>query len=154
MSFFKAFVNQMIKEAGNAVDFLSHYKKQYGNDGLKTGGYGLDRFNSVVKAHSSVAGMIAEFDLNGEDCEYMSLDGYENPYTQAYEEEYERAERESMALQAMGVEIDPEMLMDMYRVEKDAYKYAQQLAQAWLDGKDWIPEEVMDWAWYDLSSHN
>lgn len=53
-----------------------------------------------------------------------------------------------------GEEINVELLIDWDTVEENAYEYAEELAQAWLDGDEWIPEEIMDWAWYDLSDHN
>lgn len=84
----------------------------------------------------------------------MSVDGYANPYTQAYQEEYQRCAIEAAILSMFGEEVDPEDLMDMDAVEEDAYQYACDLADAWQDGSVWIPEEIMDWAWYDLSSHN
>lgn len=77
-----------------------------------------------------------------------------NPYTQAYREERERAEAEAEILTMFGEEIDVELLIDWDTVEENAYEYAEELAQAWLDGSEWVPEEIMDWAWYDLSDHN
>ena len=44
--------------------------------------------------------------------------------------------------------------MEFEAVDETAYNYACDLVNAWLDGSDWIPEEVMDFAWYELSSHN
>ena len=152
-TFAKAFLNEGLKLFGEAVTFLSEYRRAGGQD-PNGGGWGLERFNSVVNAHSSPMGIVDEFELNQEECEYMSVDGYENPYMQAYEEEYERAERQAEMMQAAGMAVDPEDLMNWERVEKDALRYALQLANAWLDGSEWIPEEVMDWAWYDLSGHN
>ena len=111
----------------------------------------LDRFNSIIDAHSSVDDMIEEWGLADEGCRYQSLDGYSNPYTQAYREERERAEEEVEVLAMFGEEIDVELLIDWDTVEENAYEYAEELAQAWLDGSEWIPEEIMDWAWYDLS---
>lgn len=53
-----------------------------------------------------------------------------------------------------GEEIDVELLIDWDTVEENAYEYAEELAQAWLDGDEFIPEEICDWAWFDLSDHN
>ena len=53
-----------------------------------------------------------------------------------------------------GEEIDVELLIDWDSVEENAYEYAEELAQAWLDGSEWMPEELMSWAWWDLSDHN
>ena len=122
------------------------------------GGWGLDRFQSVIDAHSSIEDMVEEWELDSEDSNYMSLDGYPNCYAQAYQEEYNKAQEIAdelnMILIEFGEEVEPEELMDMDAVEENAYEYACDLAQAWYDGSEWIPEEVMDWAWYDLSSHN
>ena len=122
------------------------------------GGWGLDRFQSIIDAHSSTEEMVEEWNLYGEDSTYMSLDGYPNCYTQAYQEEYDKAQEKAdilnMILIEFGVEVLPEDLMDMDTVEENAYEYACDLAEAWYSGQEWIPEEVMDWAWYDLSDHN
>ena len=143
----------IFRSAGSNASFLGAYREAGGQD-YSGGGWGLSRFNSVVEAHSSVEGIVEEWELADEGCEYMSLDGYDNPWTQAYEEEYERAEIQASVMEAMGIPVDAEDLINWDRIERDAYRYALQLAQAWLSGAEWIPEEVMDWAWYDLSSHN
>lgn len=117
-------------------------------------GIALDRFNSIIDAHSSVEEIVEEFDLAGEDCEYQSLDGYANCYEQAYLEALMAATAEAEALAAVGIEVDPEELIDWDEVYQNAYDYALQLAEAWLDGSEWIPEEVLDWAWYEVSDHN
>ena len=52
------------------------------------------------------------------------------------------------------VEVDVEELMDMDKVEEDAYDYACELADLYIDGMTWIPEEMLDWAYYDVSDHN
>lgn len=121
-----------------------------------SGGWGLERFNSIVKAHSDVEGIIERFDLDEEGCEYPSLDGYENCWTQAWEEEMEKfiAIIAGMDFDEPDDEPDPEDLIDRDTVDAKAHHYAKQLAEAWLSGEEWIPEEVMDWAWYELSGHN
>ena len=123
------------------------------------GGWGLDRFQSIIDAHSSIEDMVDEFELDSEDSNYMSLDGYTNCYTQAFEEELAKAEAEADILNMLlyefgGEEVDPEDLINMEAVDENAYEYACDLAEAWYSGQEWIPEEVMDWAWYDLSDHN
>ena len=118
------------------------------------GGWGLDRFQSIIDAHSSVEDMVDEFELDDESCPYMSVDGYKNPYMQAYLEALHEAREEAEILAMFGEEVDPEELIDWDDVEENAYEYACELAEAWYDGSYWIPEEVMDWAWYDLSDHN
>jgi hypothetical protein len=42
-----------------------------------------------------------------------------------------------------GEEIDVELLIDWDTVEENAYEYAEELAQAWLDGDEWIPEILL-----------
>ena len=104
--------------------------------------------------YSSIEDMVDEFELDSENSNYMSLDGYPNCYTQAYQEEYNEAKEEAEILAFFGEVIDPEDLMDMDEVEENAYEYACDLAEAWYSGQEFVPEEVMDWAWYDLSDHN
>ena len=146
----------IFKSVASGVSFLGAYREA-GGQSYYGGGWALERFNSIIGAHSSVDGIVEEWELADECCEYMSVDGYDNPWTQAYEEEYERAEQRAEVLSAASgglIEFQAEDLMNWERVEMDAYKYAVQLANAWLDGSEWIPEEVLDWAWYTLSSHN
>lgn len=118
------------------------------------GGWALDRFNSIVDAHSSVEDLVDEFELDDESCPYMSVDGYSNPYTQAYREAYQEAQQEAEILAMFGEEVDPEELIDWDEVEENAYEYACELVEAWLNGSYWIPEEILDYAWYELSDHN
>lgn len=155
--FSRIFGGGKIKSVASGASFLGAYREASGKS-YSGGGWGLDRFNSVVEAHSSVEDMVDEWGIDSEDSKYMSLDGYANCYTQAWTEEYERASEMAdimnMLLAEFGEEIDPEELMDYDRIEENAYEYACELAQAWLDGGEWVPEEIMDWAWYDLSDHN
>ena len=151
--FSRIFGGKSIKSAATSTSFLGAYRVA-GGQSYSGGGWGLDRFNSIIDAHSSVDDMIEEWGLADEGCRYQSLDGYSNPYEQAYREERERAEEEAEVLAMFGEEIDVELLIDWDTVEENAYEYAEELAQAWLDGDEWIPEEIMDWAWYDLSDHN
>ena len=118
------------------------------------GGWGLDRFQSIIDAHSSIEDMVDEFELDDESCPYMSVDGYKNPYTQAYMEELQEAQQEAEILAMFGEEVDIEELIDWDEVEENAYEYACELAEAWYDGSYWIPEEILDFAWYTLSDHN
>ena len=98
--------------------------------------------------------MVEQFELDGESCPYMSVDGYANPYMQAYLEELQEAQQEAEILAMFGEEVDPEELIDWDTVEQNAYEYACELVAAWLDGSYWIPEEILDYAWYELSDHN
>lgn len=146
-----------VKSIASSTSFLGAYREASGKD-PSWGGWGLDRFNSIVDAHSSVEDLVDMFEIYDEGSKYMSLDGYANCYTQAWQEEYERASVEAdilnMLLAPFGEEVEPEELMDYDKIEEDAYEYACELVEAWLDGGEWVPEEVMDYAWYGLSDHN
>lgn len=139
-----------IAKAASSVSFLQTYSGG-------SAGWGLSRFRSIIDAHSSIEDMVEEWGLDAEDSTYMSPDGYPNCYTQAYEEEYERASVMADMMSALTgglIHFDPEDFMDYERIEMNAYEYACQLADNWYSGAEWIPEEIMDWAWYDLSDHN
>lgn len=142
------------KSIGTKASFLGSYRAASGRS-YSGGGWGLARFNSIVDAHSSVEDLIEEFSIDSEDSNYMSLNGYPNCYTEAYEQEKEKAEIEAEILEALGIEIDDiEELMDFDQIEQDAFDYAVDLVSAWLDGGEWVPQEIMDFAFYDLSDHN
>ena len=147
----------IVKGVVSNASFVGSYRVSSGKS-YHGGGWGLDRFQSIIDAHSSIEDMVEEWDLDSESSNYMSLNGYPNCYTQAYQEEYDKAQEEAeilnMILIELGEEVDPEDLMDMEAVDENAYEYACDLAEAWYDGQEWIPQEVMDWAWYDLSDHN
>ena len=153
MGLFGKIFGNIIKGVASNASFVGSYRVA-GGKSYSGGGWGLDRFQSVIDAHSSIEDMVDEFELDSESSNYMSLDGYPNCYTQAYQEEYNEAKEEAEILAFFGEVIDPEDLMDMDEVEENAYEYACDLAEAWYSGQEWIPEEVMDWAWYDLSDHN
>lgn len=147
-----------VKSVASSSSFLGAYREA-GGQSYSGGGWGLDRFQSVIDAHSSIEDMVDEFELDSEDSNYMSLDGYTNCYTQAFQKELDKAEAEADILNMLlaefgGEEVNTEDLINMEAVDENAYEYACDLAEAWYSGKEWIPEEVMDWAWYDLSSHN
>lgn len=151
--FSRIFGGKSVQSVAQNASFLGAYREA-GEQSYDGGGWGLDRFNSIIDAHSSIDDMIEEWGLADEGCRYQSLDGYSNPYTQAYREERERAEEEAEVLAMLGEELDADLLIDWDTVEENAYEYAEELAQAWLDGDEFIPEEICDWAWWDLSSHN
>ena len=157
MGLFSKIFGGIIKGVASNASFVGSYRVA-GGKSYSGGGWGLDRFQSIIDAHSSIEDMVDEFELDDESCPYMSLDGYPNCYTQAYQEEYNKAQEEAdilnMFLMEFGEEVEPEDLMDMDAVDENAYDYACELAEAWYSGQEWIPEEVMDWAWYDLSDHN
>ena len=153
MGLFGKIFGNIIKGVASNASFVGSYRVASGKS-YSGGGWGLDRFQSIIDAHSSIEDMVDEWELDDESCPYMSLDGYPNCYTQAYQEEFNEAKEEAEILAFFGEVIDPEDLMDMDEVEENAYEYACDLAEAWYSGQEWIPEEVMDWAWYDLSDHN
>ena len=157
MGLFSSIFSGVIKGIASNTSFVGAYREASGKS-YGGGGWGLDRFQSVIDAHSSTEEMVEMFALDSESCPYPSVDGYANPYWQAWQEEYDRRVIEAEILNAMmgmfGEEVDPEDLMDMDEVEENAYEYACDLFDAWYDGSYWIPEEVMDYAWYALSDHN
>ena len=153
MGLFGKIFGNIIKGVASNASFVGSYRVA-GGKSYSGGGWGLDRFQSIIDAHSSIEDMVDEFELDSESSNYMSLDGYPNCYTQAYQEELSEAKEEAEILAFFGEVIDPEDLMDMDEVEENAYEYACDLAEAWYSGQEWIPEEVCDWAWWDLSDHN
>lgn len=142
-----------VKSVASSASFLGAYREA-GGQSYSGGGWGLDRFNSIVDAHSGVEDLVDTFEIDDEGSNYQSLDGYRNCYSQAWHEEYEQASFEAAILSAFGEIVEPEELMDYGKVEEDAYDYACELVEAWLDGGEWVPEDVMDYAWYGLSDHN
>ena len=153
MGLFGKIFGNIIKGVASNASFVGSYRVASGKS-YSGGGWGLDRFQSIIDAHSSIEDMVDEWELDSEHSNYMSLDGYPNCYTQAYQEELSEAKEEAEILAFFGEVIDPEDLMDMDEVEENAYEYACDLAEAWYSGQEWIPLEVMEWAWYDLSDHN
>ena len=158
MGLFGKIFGNIIKGVASNASFVGSYRVASGKS-YSGGGWGLDRFQSIIDAHSSIEDMVDEFELDSENSNYMSLDGYPNCYAQAYQEELDKAQEEADILNMLlaefgGEEVDPEDLMNMDAVDENAYEYACDLAEAWYSGQEWCPEEVMDWAWYDLSDHN
>lgn len=153
MGLFSSIFSSVIKGVASNASFVGAYREASGKS-YSGGGWGHDRWCSVIDAHSSTDDIVETWGLDGEDCPYMSVDGYANPYTQAYSEEYQKCAIEAQLLSLFGEDVEVEDLMDMNAVKEDAYDYACDLADAWYDGTYWIPEEIMDWAWYSLSSHN
>lgn len=153
MGLFSAIFSGVVKGIASNTSFVGAYREASGKS-YSGGGWGLDRFQSIIDAHSGTDDIVETWALNQPSCPYMSVDGYPNPYQQAYQEEYQKCVVEAMLLSMFGQETDPKDLMDMDAVEEDAYDYACDLADAWYDGQEWIPEEILDFCWYDLSSHN
>ena len=157
MGLLSAIFSGIVKGVASNASFLGSYREA-GGQSYEGGGWGLDRFQSIIDAHSSIEDIVEEWDLDSESSNYMSLDGYPNCYAQAYQEEVDKAVEKAdiinMLLLPFEEEVDPEDLIDYDKIDENAYEYACDLAEAWYDGTEWIPEEVMDWAWYDLSDHN
>lgn len=145
--FSRIFTNRSAVNSAINTSFLQTYSGG-------SAGWGLDRFNSIIEAHSSPEEIVEEFELDQPGCGYSSLDGYESCWTQAYEEEYELAEIMSDILAEEEVFEDPEDLIDWEVVEEKAFAYAVELVEAWLDGSEWCPQTIMDWAYYEVSDHN
>lgn len=47
-----------------------------------------------------------------------------------------------------------EEFIDTDEVEKNAFEYACEFAQEWIDGSVWIDPSVLSWAFYEVSDHN
>lgn len=91
-----------------------------------------------------------------------------NEEAQALEQEAQELLEQAEALRAEALllqgEIDGyyaemEMLtieefIDEDMVDNNAYLYATEFAQQWIDGTVWIPMDVLSWAFYEVSDHN
>lgn len=110
------------------------------------GGYGARSFQNIIDAHSSAEEIVEEFGLDREDAPYG------NCYQRAYKEAYQQAIIEMML--ALDFDGDPEDYIDWDEVEENAHDYAVELAERWINREEWIPEEVINWAFYDVSDHN
>lgn len=47
-----------------------------------------------------------------------------------------------------------EQFIDDEMVKQNAFQYACDFADKWVDGEEWIPTDVLNWAYYDVSDHN
>lgn len=118
------------------------------------GGYGAITFGNIMNAHSSEEEIVEEFELDGEDCHYKHPSFETTCYKQAYREALMEAQIEAAMLGVFGMDVDPEDLIDWDKVEENAYDYALDLASMYIGGETWIPEDILDWAYYDVSDHN
>ena len=87
---------------------------------------------------------------------------------EALEQEADELIEAAEVLEAQAVELqltieDLYVEMEMFTVEdfidydavaEKARDYALEQAEQWIAGAEWIPAEVLDWAYYDVSSHN
>lgn len=121
----------------------------YGGASKGTGGGsgGMDAltaFQNIMEAHGGVSRIVDECDP----CSY-----------------YQSEELEKMAEAALGIEGIP-WKNGIYDKDKDGMDFEEeieayieevlptQIAMDWLDGTRWIPEDVLDWAFYEVSDHN
>lgn len=113
------------------------------------GGYAAWTFKNIMDAHCTEDDIISEFGLDQEDCDYK------HPFlgTTCWQAAYREALQEAMET-AMMLGGDPEDFIDWDQVEEDAYDYATELAGLYINGDIWIPLEILEWAYYDVSSHN
>lgn len=70
-----------------------------------------------------------------------------------------RAEALELQLEIDGYYSEIDMLsieefIDFETVESNAFLYATEFAQQWIDGSVWIPMDVLSWAYYEVSDHN
>lgn len=70
-----------------------------------------------------------------------------------------REEAQALQIEINGYYAEMEMLsiedfIDEEELKLKAYDNAITKAQAWYDGSEWIPSEVLDWGYQSISSHN
>lgn len=87
---------------------------------------------------------------------------------EALEQEAEELLEQAEALRAEATELQAEIdgycsEIDMLNIEEfidydtleiNAFEYATEFAQQWIDGTVWIPMDVLSFAFYELSDHN
>ena len=130
------------------------WNRKHSKSGGYAGGYGAITFGNIMHAHCSLDDIIEEFGLDQEDCEYRHPYLRMTCWRKAYQEALREAQIEAAMMAAMGAPVDAEDLIDWDQVEEDAYEYAEDLADLYVTGMVWIPEEILDWAYYDISDHN
>ena len=112
------------------------------------GGYCGWTFGNIMRAHSSPEEIVEEFGLDQEDCPYG------NCYARAYREVWQEAALQAIALVPFGNAIEVDGMIDFGEVQERAYEYAIELAEQYINADIWIPEEIINWAYYDVSDHN
>lgn len=115
--------------------------------GTGSGSGGMDAltaFQNIMEAHGGESRIVDECDP----CSY-----------------YPEEELEHMAEIALGIEGIP-WKNGIYDKDRDGIDFEEevaayidnvlptQIAMEWLDGSRWIPEEVCEWAFYEVSDHN
>lgn len=118
--------------------------KSKGKGGGSGGMDALTAFQNIIRAHSSVSDIVE----NCDPCSY-----------------YPEEELEHMAELALGLMGIP-WKNGIYDKDKDGMDFeeeveayienvlASEIAMKWLDGELYIPSEVLDWAFYEVSDHN
>ena len=139
------------KNPGSGWVYANRFNKARGG---RAGGYGAITFGNIMNAHSDAEEITDVWELDGEGCEFIHPDFGTNCYDKAYQEEYLKAMGIAMMMVALGIPADPEDFIDWDAVYENAYEYACQLAQMYIDGQTWIPKPIIQWAYYDVSGHN
>ena len=118
-----------------------------GSKGTGGGSGGMDAltaFQNIMKAHCEIDDIVDACDP----CSY-----------------YDQERLEKMAVMALGLEGIPwkngiyDKDSDGIDFEEEVEAYIEyvlpsEIAMKWLDGDLWIPEPVLRWAFYEVSSHN
>lgn len=87
---------------------------------------------------------------------------------EALEDEAQELLEQAEALRAEATELQAEIdgyyseidmlniedFIDYDTLESNAFEYATEFAQQWIDGTVWIPMDVLSWAFYEVSDHN
>ena len=139
------------RNPGSAWTAANRFNKAKGG---YAGGYGAITFGNIMNAHCSPDDIVSEFGLDTEECNYKHPYLGATPWMYAYREALAEAQSEAMAMAALGIDVDAEDLIDWSEVEESAYDYAIELAEMYIRGETWIPSEILDWAYYDISDHN
>lgn len=113
------------------------------------GGYAAITFGNIMNAHCTAEDIVEEFKLDEEDCDYKHPYYGVNCYMQAYREALQE-----VMMDAAMMGLDPEDMINFAEVEDNAYDYAVELAEMYIGGSVWIPEDILEWAYYEISDHN
>lgn len=135
------------KKKSSSSGFIQAAKYNKPRGGF-TGGYGAWTFRNIIEAHSSAEDIVEEFGLDQEGAAYGDC------WDRALREVKQEAVEESLLMSILNFFTGDDLEFDYGEVEKRAYDYAIELADSWINGEVWIPRDVLDWAYYVLSSHN
>lgn len=152
---------KIVHGATHGKDWITASRFNQAKGGF-AGGYAAITFGNIINAHSCAEDIVDEFGLDEEGCEYCDC------YSQALAIVTAEAEEE-MAMDTIDSifeifdgdsaeigmdDLDIEDYIDYEEVEELAYEMAVEVAQTWIDGSAWIPDDVLDWAYYEVSDHN